>query len=102
MAKKEEDVPEYEYLDYDSETDTYKIGVNLTEAEEEELNKNYELYLKTKVNVDEALDIDSFYNVIVNIGFYTDLLKRKEDFLDLLEVEISNIKRKIEHLELKL
>lgn len=100
MVKKT-DVPDQEYLDYNSETDTYKIKVTLSEAEEE-LNKNYEIYLKTKSNVDEALDIDSFYNVIVNIGFYTDLLKRKEDYLKLLEVEIGNIKRKIEHLELKL
>lgn len=98
----QKDFSDYEYLDYNSETDTYKIGVNLTEDEEEELNKTYELYLKTKTNKEEALDIDSFYDVIINIGFYTDLLEMKTDYLELLKIEIKNIEREIEHLQLKL
>ena len=93
MNEKEE-VPEYVYLDYDSETDIFKIGVNITEAEEEEVKKQYEEYLETKTDKEEAIDYDSFYNVLVHIGFYEMVLKTKEDYLKLLEVEIEDIKRK--------
>ena len=100
--EEERDFSEYEILDYDAETDTYKIGINITDAEEEEIKTAYERYLSFKADKEEALSLEDFFEVMFKLGLKYKDLEIKEDFLILLTSEIDYLKKEIRDLKLKL
>lgn len=93
---------DYEIADYDSETETYEINFNLTDDEYNEIHTEYEKYLETKENVEEAVSFDEFFEIIMNMGLYAKQLEIKQEYIKILEVEIEELERNIDNYRLKL
>lgn len=93
---------DYEITDYDSQTDTCEMNFHLTEEEYNDIKVDYEKYLKTKENSNEAVSIEEFFEIALNIGLYTKKLEIKKQYLKLLKREIEDLENAIDDYQLKL